>query len=139
MDGLLVLADLLLLVVVCTVPVLLLRTVLDIARIESLLREWWDTRPRRIRPAGPPVERTAADLRRLKGLLAEPCHLSAVRYDGLRQAYDRLLVDACETLEIPQDLDRSGSWAHEVERLRIEIELERCGLVLSTCARREAR
>ncbi|SER92499.1 hypothetical protein SAMN05216188_117165 [Lentzea xinjiangensis] len=77
-----------------------------------------------------PIERIAADLRRVRRSLAcfEP-GTSAAKKIGARQAYDALLVQACAALDVehrlhvlPQGVDR------EVERLRVEECLRRQGL-----------
>jgi hypothetical protein len=89
---------------------------------------------RRLRPAPVsqhrPIERIAADLRRVRRALAcfEP-EDSAVKKIAARQAYDALLVQACAALEVehrlgllPQGVDR------EIERFRVEECLRRRGL-----------
>jgi 2'-5' RNA ligase len=53
-------------------------------------------KPRVVVLAGPPVERIAADLRRLSGQLRQlPRGTSRARQQGLLQAYDEVLVTAC--------------------------------------------
>ncbi|MDX8035779.1 hypothetical protein SK803_36750 [Lentzea sp. BCCO 10_0856] len=90
---------------------------------------------RRLRPPAPvsdhrPIERIAADLRRVRRTLAcfEP-GTSAVKKIAARQAYDALLVQACAALEVehrlrllPEGMDR------EIERFRVEECLRRLGL-----------
>lgn len=77
-----------------------------------------------------PIERVAADLRRVRRTLAgfEP-GTSAVKKIAARQAYDALLVQACEALEVahrlrvlPEGMDR------DIERLRLEECLRERGL-----------
>jgi hypothetical protein len=79
-----------------------------------------------------PIERIAADLRRVRRTRAgfEP-GASAAKKIGARQAYDALLVQACAALEVehrllslPEGLDR------EVERFRVEERLKHLGLSL---------
>lgn len=92
---------------------------------------------RRLRPHAPvsehrPIERVAADLRRVRRALA--CFGpgdSAVKKFAARQAYDALLVQACAALEVehrlwtlPEGVDR------EIERIRVEESLRRLGLSL---------
>ncbi|GAA3531292.1 hypothetical protein GCM10022222_12930 [Amycolatopsis ultiminotia] len=97
-------------------------------RIPALCRR----RPRPV-PAGPPVERVAADLRRVRRVLANyPPGTPAARRIGTRRAYDALLVTACREVgvahrlaELPEGVDR------DLERLRVEESLSRRGLVLS--------
>jgi hypothetical protein len=93
---------------------------------------------RRLRLLGPPapvpehrpIERIAADLRRVRRTLAafEP-GTSAVKKIAARQAYDALLVQACAALEVehrlhtvPEGMDR------DIERFRVEECLRRQGL-----------
>ncbi|WP_434441880.1 hypothetical protein [Lentzea sp. E54] len=77
-----------------------------------------------------PIERIAADLRRVRRLRArfEP-GASAAKKIGARQAYDALLVQACDALgvehrllSLPEGMDR------EIERLRVEERLRDLGL-----------
>lgn len=83
-------------------------------------------------PAGPPVERLAADLRRVHRALRDlPAGVSNVRRRGVVRAYEDLLVQAARALgvehrltELPPGLER------EVERLRIEVALQAAGLVI---------
>ena len=51
---------------------------------------------------------------------------------GDRLAYDQVLIQACEMLEIEHDLkDETAGMERDIERLRVEAELERAGVVLS--------
>lgn len=131
MNGLLVAADLALLVVMCTVPALLVRIFLDISQIGAWCGEHWRLWRYGPQPVSRPLECTAATLRRLRAMLEDPRHLSAARYQGIQLAYDRTLSDACETLGIDEELCAVHGFAHSVERIRIEAELERAGLTLT--------
>lgn len=90
---------------------------------------------RRLRPSTPvsehrPIERIAADLRRVRRTLAcfEP-GTSAVKKIAARQAYDALLVQACSALEVEHRLGRLPEGVdREVERFRVEECLRRLGL-----------
>ncbi|RZQ63266.1 hypothetical protein [Amycolatopsis suaedae] len=97
----------------------------------ALVRRW---RQRR-RPTvadGPPIQVVAADLRRVRRLLAQyGPGTPAARRLGARQAYDALLVRACTAVgvehrlaEVPEGMDR------DIERLRVEEALRGAGLVL---------
>jgi hypothetical protein len=88
-------------------------------------------RPRRAR--GEPIEQVSADLRRLRGrICAGDQQLSAGHQMALRVAYDRVLADACALLEIEHELDRpTAGMERDLERLRVEAELEGHGIVLS--------
>ena len=84
------------------------------------------------RQQGVPLEQVAANLRRLRGVLTVDAHRSAVHQIGNRVAYDQVLIQASEMLQIEHDLARrSAGMERNIERLRVEAELERAGVVLS--------
>ena len=57
---------------------------------------------------------------------------SAAHQMGNRLAYDKLLTQVCEMLEIEHELDAdSVGFERDIERIRVEAELERAGLTLS--------
>ena len=81
---------------------------------------------------GVPLEQLAADLRRLRGLLGQDEHRSAAHQMGNRLAYDRLMMQICEMLHIEHELGRDSMGVErDIERFRVEAELERAGVVLS--------
>ena len=81
---------------------------------------------------GLPIEQLAADLRRLRAILGTDAHRSAAHQMGNRLAYDKLLMQVCEMLEIEHDLDGDSiGIERDIERIRVEAELERAGLILS--------
>jgi hypothetical protein len=81
---------------------------------------------------GVPIEQLAADLRRLRAILGSDAHRSAAHQMGNRLAYDKLLTQVCEMLEIEHELDgESIGFERDIERIRVEAELERAGLILS--------
>jgi hypothetical protein len=81
---------------------------------------------------GIPLEQVAANLRRLRAVLTRDAHRSAAHQMGDRLAYDQVLIQACEMLEIEHDLaTESAGMERDIERLRVEAELERAGVVLS--------
>ena len=81
---------------------------------------------------GVPLEQLAADLRRLRGILSTDAHRSAAHQMGNRLAYDKLLMQVCEMLEIEHDLEADSiGFERDIERIRVEAELERAGLILS--------
>ncbi len=88
-------------------------------------------RPAVPRPSRPPVERIAADLRRLSGYLdrldrsREPAKIARMR--AASWAYDDVLIEACRALEVPVDVGHAP--LRPAERLFAEIELSRAGLV----------
>lgn len=84
------------------------------------------------RPVGMPLERIAADVRRLRhDVAALPDRMPQQRRRGVIAAYDDALLDACRALELTTTLaDLPEGLDHDVERLRVEEELRRSGLVL---------
>ncbi|MFD5828408.1 hypothetical protein [Lentzea sp. NPDC060358] len=94
--------------------------------VKALLR----LRPSPLVPEHRPIERIAADLRRVRRARARfGPGVSATKKIGARQAYDALLEQACAALgvehrlrELPEGVER------EVERLRVETRLEDLGL-----------
>lgn len=82
------------------------------------------------RAAGPPIEQVAGDLRRLNGLRQSVATRSRVWYVAVQEAYDDGLHVACEQLGVEEHLDELAGVDLELERLRVEGELQRAGLVL---------
>jgi ABC-type phosphate transport system auxiliary subunit len=79
-----------------------------------------------------PIEQLAADLRRLRAILGADAHRSAAHQMGNRLAYDKLLMQVCEMLEIEHDLEGDSiGFERDIERIRVEAELERAGVILS--------
>ena len=98
-------------------------------------------RPRRVargrRVHGPvttrrPVQDVAADLRRLaRELAAVPAGAPYIRWQALQVAYDRVLTEAAELLEVDHSLrDMPMGTPRDIERLRIVCALEASGLVV---------
>ena len=84
------------------------------------------------RQQGAPLERLATDLRRLRVAVTTDEHRSAAHQLGNRLAYDRILMQICAMLEIEHVLDTEVSGIErDIERIRVEAELERAGVVLS--------
>jgi biopolymer transport protein ExbB/TolQ len=84
------------------------------------------------RQQGVPIEQLAADLRRLRAILGADSHRSAAHQMGNRLAYDKLLIQVSETLAIEHELDGdSVGFERDIERIRVEAELERAGLMLT--------
>lgn len=87
-------------------------------------------RPAAPPPTGPPLEKLAADLRRLRAEVRHPRPgIAMARQRGIVSAYDGVLVSTARVLgvattlgELPEGLD------HEAERLRVEDALEKAGL-----------
>jgi hypothetical protein len=81
---------------------------------------------------GAPLERLAADLRRLRGVIRADAHRSAAQQLGNRLAYDQVLMQACSMLEIEHELrDATTGIERDIERFRVEAELERAGVTVA--------
>jgi hypothetical protein len=113
-----------------------------VGRWDGGLRRWRDRRSaaaahrqavRELRhQQGVPIEQLAADLRRLRAILGTDAHRSAAHQMGNRLAYDKLLMQVCEMLEIEHDLEGDSiGFERDIERIRVEAELERAGVILS--------
>jgi hypothetical protein len=117
--------------------------------IHDLLSGRWDEHLARRRPPDPadageaaphlrgmPIEQLAADLRRLRVAVATDHPRSATHQLANRVAYDHLLMQACEMLDVPHDLGKKTAGRdRDIERIRVEAELERAGIVLSAAGR----
>src|SRR5918992_1859893 len=80
---------------------------------------------------GVPIEKLAADLRRLRALLSQDEHRSAAHQMGNRLAYDRLMIQMCEMLDIEHELGGDSIGVErDIERFRVEAERGRAGVVL---------
>lgn len=110
-------------------------------RWDESLQRWRDNRAQAAehrravralrRQSGVPLEQLAADLRRLRLVVSTDAHRSAAHQMGNRIAYDRLLTEACAMLDITHELDRdSVGIERDIERVRVEAELERAGVML---------
>jgi hypothetical protein len=78
------------------------------------------------------VQEVAADLRRLaRELAGVPAGAPFIRWQALQTAYDRVLTEAAELLEVPHTLaDLPMGTARDIERLRVVCTLEASGLVV---------
>ena len=88
------------------------------------------------RPTGPPIERLAADARRIRAEIRRaPAGIPVAKMRGWLEAYDDVLVTACRTLELEQRLGTlpEGS-EHDLERERVERMLVGAGLLLRPSA-----
>ena len=84
-------------------------------------------------PTRRPIQVVAADLRRLSRQLAlVPSGSTLVRWKALWVAYDGVLLEAAEMLEVPSDLATQppAGVARDVERVRLLAALEGAGLVV---------
>ena len=81
---------------------------------------------------GAALERLAADLRRLREIVRADAHRSAAQQLGNRLAYDQVLIQACSMLEIEHELSEDTTGIErDIERFRVEAELERAGVTVS--------
>ena len=81
---------------------------------------------------GRPLEQLVADLRRLRSAVGSDANRSAAHQMGNRMAYDQLLMQTCGMLEIEHELNDSCTGLdRDIERFRIEAELERAGVLVT--------
>jgi len=80
--------------------------------------------------AGPPLEKLAADLRRLRPEVRSPRPgVAMARQRGIVAAYDNVLVETASALGVPTTLaELPEGIDHEAERLRLEHALGQAGL-----------
>jgi hypothetical protein len=84
-------------------------------------------------PAGPPLEKLAADLRRIRPQVVSPRPgMAMARQRGIVAAYDGVLVNTARALSVPTTLEELAETSidREAERLRLEHALEQAGLSL---------
>jgi hypothetical protein len=83
-------------------------------------------------PGGRPLERVAADVRRLaRATELVPAGTPMARRRGLEAAYDDVLAEAAAMLGVPQALRTTPAGrAREVERLRVRAALQDAGLAV---------
>ena len=81
-------------------------------------------------PKGPPLQKLAADLRRLRPEARSPRPgVPMARQKGIVAAYDGVLVSTARALDVPTTLaELPDGIDREAERLRLEHTLETAGL-----------
>jgi hypothetical protein len=84
-------------------------------------------------PVGPPIQQIAADLRRLGQQRVGIATRSPVWFAAVEKAYDERLRLACRELSIDEHLDELVGIDREIERVRVEGELQAAGLPLYGC------
>jgi len=82
--------------------------------------------------AGPPIEQLATDLRRLGRQRVGIAMRSPLWFAAVQRAYDDRLQQACRALGVEEHLDALEGVDREIERVRVEGELQATGLVLSS-------
>jgi hypothetical protein len=122
-------ANAVLLVVVIFIPTLLGGAAVGTARVWRRYHE----RDRGPRPLGPPIERIAADLRRLNRERWDlSCRASGpgrgVRWRALEAAYVDVLTTACRVLEVVPPRPGGAGTVPRAEIDRVESELHSRGL-----------
>jgi hypothetical protein len=82
-------------------------------------------------PLGPPIERIAADARRIRTQIRQaPTGIPLAKLRGWLEAYDDVLISACRSLDLEQRLDvLPEGGVHDLERERVERMLEEAGLL----------
>ena len=90
--------------------------------------------PAPTQPVGPPIERIAADIQRLRTQIEQaPPGMPVARMRGWLQAYDDVLVIACQALGLEEHLRTVPEGAERnLERERVERMLARAGLELGS-------
>jgi hypothetical protein len=83
-------------------------------------------------PSDPPIERVAADLRRLNRQRVDIAHRSPVWYAAVQRAYDDRLTVACRELHVEEHLAELAGIDLEIERVRIEGSLQEAGLAVGS-------
>jgi hypothetical protein len=78
-----------------------------------------------------PIEKVAADLRRLRRQRAGIAQRSPVWRAAVEDAYDDRLCLACERLGITEHLAQLTGVDREIERVRLEGELQAAGIALN--------
>jgi hypothetical protein len=129
-------------VAICVLALLPVNRVpLHVKFAAAVARRWRRFRPAPAEPLGQPIEDIAASLRRLQRWLdsyadSRPMPGKATKVIAATSAYDRVLVEACRALDVPEDLESTLGLDREAERLRVQAALSDAGLVLG--GRREA-
>jgi hypothetical protein len=124
--------NLVLLAIAVIAPSLLFWVVLRVPHVVDAIGTYLRRR-RGPEPSGPPIERLAADLRRVHRVLVNfPEGASAAKRYGARQAYDALLVQACAAVDVRHRLDCTAEGLdRDIERLRVEEALREAGVRVS--------
>ena len=81
--------------------------------------------------AGPPIERVAADLRRLCRQRREIANRSPVWFSAVQRAYDDRLRLACRELRVEEHITELTGVDQEIERVRVEGALQSAGMAVS--------
>jgi hypothetical protein len=83
-------------------------------------------------PADPPIERIAADIRRLRRQRLDIAHRSPIWYTAVQRAYDERLIIACRELRVEEHLAELTGVDLDIERVRVEGALQSAGMVVGS-------
>jgi len=117
-------------------PLVLIWLGLRLAKIIDAVRDRRAAHQRAASPPGQPLERLAADLRRLRAELTSGAPTNNLRHTALHMAYDSVLLDTCASLRIPTELATAAGPDRDLERLRAEAAIQDAGVQLHTPHRR---
>ncbi|HEX5542947.1 MAG TPA: hypothetical protein VFX60_15530 [Micromonospora sp.] len=110
----------------------------DISRFNRMIgvdRLDWGVDPALLdRNDRPAIEQLAADLRRLGQQRLVVADQPRARQDSVMEAYDGLLRQASRCLGVIEHLDDVEGVDLEIERIRVEGELQAAGLILNAAA-----
>jgi hypothetical protein len=123
------------LIALCLAPAVTLWALLHLDRVGPfVVRCWRKIRPAKETPSGPPLERIAADIRRIgANIEALPPRAPVVKRKAVILAYDDALGAACRALGIEDSLaGLPFGPTRDAIRLRIEAELACAGLVIES-------
>jgi hypothetical protein len=101
--------------------------------VRWIMRQWQRRRAQRHPvPQRRPLQVVAADVRRLGRQIAlVPAGAPMARRRALAAAYEDVLIEAAELLDVPNDLRTAPAGPiHEAERLRLLADLEEAGLAV---------
>lgn len=131
MTGLLVAGRIAAFVLLTLAPFVLLWAAINAGAIAKWIAERWERRFPKPVPPGRPIEKLAAELRRLSARLREPANGTWTNISGVQLAYDQVLVEAGHAVGVQASLDGLSGMNRELERARIEVELTRAGMAIS--------
>lgn len=123
-------ANVILFALAVLVPTLFFWALVRVPKLVDAIGE--HIRSRRVVAKNLPIEQLAADLRRVHRLLVQtPDGTPMVRRIATRDAYDQLLRQACEAVEVGHELDTlPEGMERNMERLRVEEALRDAGLTI---------
>jgi hypothetical protein len=113
---------------------------LQIPKLVNAVRERRAARRPDEQPKGIPVEKLAADLRRLRAELVYRKPTTNLRLTALMEAYDDVLEATCARLELPSHLrELPIGRDRDIERLRTEAAIQEAGISLEVPGHRYGR